>query len=576
MMHFNKIFMMKGLIPLAACSALTACVDNNYDLTDIDTTSRFTVNNLTVPVNLSEIKLKDVVNLDDNENISKIILDGNEVYAIQKGGSISTEDFCISGIHVNAPTINPTQVSLNLPPLPPVAVDLPPVELNLPEIPEQTYDIKLQNVDKALLNLNDVKTVNPINVDVELSIPSSLMSGNSVSFQDLDIKLPWGLITDNQNYDKTTGIYHIDNIPVNANGKAVISFIANGIDLGDKGSLEKHNLNINGNVGIESGKIVFNLTNVNIETNFHLDINYKVSSFDIKSFSGIIDYQMDNINIAPISLNDLPDFLDSPETVITIAKPAILVDINNPVGDYNLTGSGVIALTSNFNNGKSSVARSGEFTIGENGAKLSFCTPTEGYETVNFDDLRNILNGTEAGAEGLPNSINVNLENIRFYGDAVDFPIGSSLGNADGQYDFTAPLGFGAPSKVVYETTENGWGGEDLEDVNIQKLHITATCTTNLPVAVKLNVVPVDKDGNQIAVKEPTSLVITPNSTDEPIEIGLEAIDEQHPISAFDGVRFRAIISQDNPDNTQAIGPDLDITLKHIRATVDGYYETNF
>ncbi len=575
MMHFNKVFMMKGLIPLAACSALTACVDDNYDLTDIDTTSRFTVNNLTVPVNLSEIKIEDVVNLDDNENISKIMIDGNEVYAIKKGGSISTEDFSISGIHVQAPYINPTQVGMNLPSLPPIAVNLPPVELNLPEIPEQTYDIKLQNVDKALLALNNVKTVNPINVEVELSIPSSLMSGNSVSFQNLDIKLPWGLITDNQNYNKNTGVFHIDNIPVNANGKAVISFTADGIELGDKGILENHNLNINGNVGIESGKIVFNLTNVNIDANFNLDINYKVSSFDVKSFSGDIDYQMGDINIAPIYLSGLPDFLDSPETEIRIADPEINISINNPVGQYGLQGKGIISLTSNFNNGETTFAESEVFNIVGEEANLKFVnSPSSDTNEIGFYNLSNILTNENAG--GLPNSITVNLEDIRFYGHAVDFPIGRNFGKANGDYDFTAPLGFDSPSTVVYETTENGWGSEDLKDVNIQLLRLKAKCTTNLPVAVKLNVVPVDDNGNPIAVKEIKSLVINPKSSNEQVEFELEAIDEQHPISAFDGVRFRAIISQDDENNTQAIGPDLNITLSEIRATVDGYYETDF
>jgi len=590
-MHFNKVFLMKGLIPLAACSALTACVDDNYDLTDIDTTSRFTVNNLTVPVNLSEIKLKDVVNLDDNENISKIMLDGNEVYAIQKGGSISTEDFSISGIHVNSPSIPSTNVNILIGDLPniPGMTTIPETTFTVPlsDIPEQSYDILMDNVDAALLRLDNVKTKNPIHVEVLLKIPASMMSGNQIKFKNLTVKMPWGLMCDNTvlnaacpgaSYNPKDGILSIPELQVNSNGQASLPFEAFGLDLKsqDKGDVINQKLNIDGNVGIMSGDIELKLTNLNIPNPFTLNVDYSVSSFDIKSFSGTIDYKMDNINIAPISLNDLPDFLDSPETVITIANPAILVDINNPVGDYKLSGSGVIALTSNFKDGKSTVTRSGEFTIGENGAKLSFCTSTDGYQTVNFDGLRYILNGTGADAEGLPNSINVNLENIRFSGNAVDFPIGSSLGNADGQYDFTAPLGFGAPSKVVYETTENGWGSEDLDDVNIQRLHLTAKCTTNLPVAVKLNVVPVDKNGNSIDVKELKELVINPNKSDESIDFVIEAIDEQHPISGFDGVRFRAIISQDYKNNTQAIGPDLNIIIKEIRATVDGYYETDF
>lgn len=594
MMNFNKAFLVKGLLPIAACSALTACVDDNYDLSDIDTTSRFTVNNLTVPINLSEITLDDVVDLDDNENISKIIVDGKEVYAIQKGGDINTENFSINGIHVEAPTIPSTDVDIPIPtsvlPNMPQGTVLPnPVNIpvTLPAIPEQDYDIKLENVDKALIRLDDVKTKNPIHVEVKLQIPAGMMTGNEIAFKNLVVKMPWGLMCNdailqaacpNAQYNQETGILTIPELRVNNNGVASLPFEANGLDLSIKnmGSLgADHRLNVNGQVGIMSGEIEFTVSTLNLPSSFRLDVDYIVSSFDIASFSGNINYEMDDISIAPISLNDLPDFLDNPETEIVIANPAILVDINNPVGKFNLQGSGSVRLTSNFDNGAEIPANSDTFVIGNDGAKLSFCTPTDGYTTVPFDGLHYILNG-QSQAQGLPNSITVNLENIRFAGDAKDFPIGETFGNADGTYSFTAPLGFGNPSTVVYETSESGWGSDDLDDVNIQKISVQAFCSTNLPVGVDLQIDPIDAQGNIIPVVESTGLSVLPNSNNEMVVLEIKAKDAEHPIKGFDGVRFRAIVTQHHEDNTQAIGPDLYIKLSDLRVTVDGYYETDF
>ena len=594
MMNFNKDFFVKGLLPIAACSALTACVDDKYDLTDIDTTSRFTANNLTVPINLAEITLDDVVDFDDNENISKIIVDGKEVYAIQKGGDINTENFSINGIHVGAPTIPSTDVDIPIPtsalPNMPQGTVLPqPVSIpvTLPTIPEQDYDIKLENIDKALIRLDDVKTKKPIHVEVKLQIPASMMTGNEIAFKNLVVKMPWGLMCNNATlqtvcpnaeYNQETGILTIPELKVNNNGVASLPFEANGLDLSIKnmGNIgADHRLYVNGEVGIMSGEIEFMVSTINLPSSFRLDVDYIVSSFDIASFSGNINYVMDDISIAPISLNDLPDFLDSPETEIVIANPAILVDINNPVGKFNLKGSGSVRLTSNFDNGVEIPSNSDTFIIENDGAKLSFCTPTDGYTTVPFDGLHDILNG-QSQAQGLPNSITVNLENICFAGDAKDFPIGETFGNADGTYSFTAPLGFGNPSKVIYETTENGWGSDDLNDVNIQKISVQALCTTNLPVGVNLQINPIDAQGNLIPVQESLGLNVTAMSNNELVVLEINATDAEHPIKGFDGVRFRAVVTQYQEDNTQAIGPDLYIKLSDLRVTVDGYYETDF
>ena len=46
----NRQFLVNGLLSITAVSMMTGCVDDKYDLNDIDTTSRFTVDNLTVPI----------------------------------------------------------------------------------------------------------------------------------------------------------------------------------------------------------------------------------------------------------------------------------------------------------------------------------------------------------------------------------------------------------------------------------------------------------------------------------------------------------------------------------------------
>ncbi len=567
--------LVKGLMSITAFSMLTGCVDDKYDLTDIDKTSRFTVDNLTVPINLSEIKLENVINLDDNENIEKIPMEGGkECYAIVKEGIIDPTEFNLNGIHVNSPVLHPSEFNVNIPSgMDFSGVAIPPIPF--PEVPLQNYDFNMKDIDNALKELNDVKSANPIKIEVTLSIPQSLAGGNNgIEFQNLEIQLPWGLITKKEGYDKETGILSVAPIQVDANGKAQIALEASGLDLEGKGEIKNGNLDIEGKVGIISGEIKISVNNLTLPTSIDIRADYYVSAFDIASFSGNIDYKMENIQIEPISLSGLPDFLDSPETNIIIANPQIIVSINNPVAKYGLKGKGKIQLTSSFNNGTNIDRESSEFILEGDHSNLAFCTPKDGFTPISFDGLRDVLSASPSNPDGLPSSIKVNIKDLNFAGDVTDFPLGY-VGSADGIYGFEAPLGFGEGSKVIYETTEGDWGSDDLDKVNINKIHLKANCTTNLPVGVQLRLYPVDRQGNVIPVKEESALFsVDPKCTNAPVELTIESVNGT--IHGFDGIKFRAYVSQDDINNTEALGPDLFIKLDAIRVTVDGYYETDF
>lgn len=586
--------LVNGLLSLTAVSLITGCVDDKYDLTDIDTTSRFTVNDLTVPVNLSQIKLDNVINLDGNENITN---DGKE-YSIQKSGEINNTEFDLGTISVAAPYIKPTTIHIGLDGLPVrpgtyihTSVELGPI--NIPASEMVNYEFKMDHVHKALEVLKNVKTKQPLKVEVVLSIPQELVGANNkISFQDLNLQLPWGLEVEESNdytYYPDNGLLNVNTLTVNQDGKATLDIMAYGLELGEqKGTITNGQLTISGPVGVLGGKINLNVQNITLPNSLDIIANYSVSSFELKSFSGKINYNMDAINIAPISLSDLPDFLDNPDTKLFIANPQITVGIHNPIGTYNngkneaekLIGKGSISLTSNFKNGISEERSSDLFELEGEESKFAFCTPEDGYTYIPFDGLRNVLTALKKNENpenykgiGLPESIQVNIHDINFSGDVTDFPIGY-IGSAWGNYEFNAPLGFGQWSSVVYETTEGDWGSEDIEKVNIKNLHLSALCSTDLPVSLDLSIIPVDKNGNEIAVKENKVFNVPAMSNNEPVELIIEAVNGG-TISGFDGVKFKATVKQD-ANNTQALGPNLYIQLDNLRVTVDGYYQTDF
>ena len=591
--------LVNGLLSLTAVTMMTGCVDDKYDLSDIDTTSRFTVDNLTVPVNLSEIKLKNVVNLDDNDLIEKVVIDGRECYSIVKTGNIDPKEFSIDKVNVTVPKINPSSINIGLGGLPVPPGTYIPVEfehsLDVPASDMVDYSFNMNNVPEALIWLKNIKTT-PIKVKVTLSIPKTLLgTNNEFSFQALKLKLPQDLmgVSGVTSYNPETGDVTISNVAVGSDGTASIEVVANGLDLGEKGKVIDNKLGINGNVGVLGGRINLKIKDITLPDNLNIGVDYEVSPFTIESFSGQIDYKMDDIKINPISLSDLPDFLNNPETNIIIANPQIKVNIVNPVAKYGLVGKGRLTLSSQFKEGNPVIRSSDVFNLadhdGDGICGLTFAPKVnEGDpDMCAFTGLGYVLTMLDenpaaiSGGWGLPESISVAIEDLSFAGNVTDFPLGN-IGSASGDYSFNAPLGFESGSTVFYETTEDGWGSEDLDKVNIKTINLTAVCTTDLPVSIQLRVVPVDRHGNDIAVIEDNlNFEVPANATKHPVSLKIQAKDGT-TIKDFDGMRFRAIIGQHSPwypegdGTTEAIGPDLLIKLDDVRVTVDGYYETDF
>jgi hypothetical protein len=51
----------------------------------------------------------------------------------------------------------------------------------------------------------------------------------------------------------------------------------------------------------------------------------------IKTFSGTVNYEVDNINVSPVDLSDLPDFFRDSESQIGLVNPQIYLSLTNPI-----------------------------------------------------------------------------------------------------------------------------------------------------------------------------------------------------------------------------------------------------
>lgn len=320
--------------------------------------------------------------------------------------------------------------------------------------------------------------------------------------------------------------------------------------------------------------------------------DYTLSDFEITAFSGSIEYDFEGIDIDPVYLNDIPDFLSCEGTNILLANPQIYLSVNNPIAQYSLNCNAGLSLTSkrpdapanlqslsystdspiivNHTGGDSEVH---QFVLAPSNLKLN--VPT-GYNKNNltftpFSSLSNVLAvpSNPTGYSELPESIDIKLTDAKVPLQKVtDFKLGVKLDPVDGSYQLIAPLALKEGSLIIYSDTQDGWNDEDVDALTIEELTLTALADNNTPLDAEIVAYPLDVNGDRIKNVKITSNVLKASSQGVQLEIKLEGV-----ITHLDGVTFEARVK---PGSDDALAPSQTIVLNNIRAKVSGYYTKKF
>lgn len=588
----------------ASCLLLTGCIDDNYDLSDIDTTSEVKVDNLTLPINIDKMKLDNVFSLEDNSNIKIVDVNGERFYALTQTGEFKSQPIEIQSIHIAKPGITPTHTDLVLPwnsqsKRRRAQGDIPDIE-NIPILSSNTpFKYAASGLDPAIYGMNAIYTTN-----TTLTISATIQGADIkfVELKDLYFQLPTGLeVTDlprNASYNHVNGVLYMPSLK-SANGHDVsLSLTIDKMDLTsvnpkltfdkDKGSMD-----IDGTLGLKEGSLLLNTkeilqNGIQLPQSLSIDIKYDLSAIDVIGLSGNIDYTLEGIDIAPVSIGDLPDFLKGEGTNIKVANPQLYLSLNNPIGDQKLyyeTGFKLTALRDNGmapqvfepdNNAKirvlynKGVTGPYNFLLAPNPKSAQvpegFANPTP----VGFSSLSNILSVPEADAAQatLPERIKIEVVKPGIPDQHTDyFPLGRQLTPVEGKYELIAPFGFKEGTVVIYEDTEDGWSDDDLKHLTVTEMTITATVDNDAPVSAQLESYAINTTGAKIG--DLASNVIEASKKDQSLTITLKG-----EIKDLDGIHIRAIMR--SGDDQKPLAPDQTLTFKNVRVTVSGNYTKDF
>ena len=195
---------------VAVLMSLVSCIDDNYDLGDIDSTVEVKVVDLVVPLNLDEITLSSLISLDEGGEIREI---GGE-YVFVKEGEFASDDVVISPISIAAPYIAPTYMEIGIPSEFQVGNDVligsgRTLSLDMVQV-KTLFDAIAEGVTP------EIKAIDRVGLDFSVTMTFKLngLAGvvKSYRYRDLKMQLPRGIkcSVDKGSFDASTGIYKLD------------------------------------------------------------------------------------------------------------------------------------------------------------------------------------------------------------------------------------------------------------------------------------------------------------------------------------------------------------------------------
>ncbi len=585
------------VLPLAAAFLAVGCVDDNYDLANIDTSVEVPVNDLVIPVNFNPVTLNSIIDLDNSESITKEkTSDGKEIYVYTYSGDFGegSKDIRINDFKVNAPKdINPSVVHVNLLDNAQARRKVPGlgnvISYNMNHMSTK-FSYKINDVDSKVSEIESVVTPK-VTFSTSLSMPKDVMgSCKEIEIKNVKMKFPKGLYTTVTTgaksslgkYDAETGELTIPSFKT-TDGKIDVTLTAEIIDIEDLGiKLKDNKFDFDGEIIVDSGQLdlITDKDLMSFPTNFDVDIDYDFSSFEITKFSGVIDYNIDAPDFKPADLTDIPDFLAQDETKIKLANPQIYISIDNTCAPYGLGGSAGLEITPIRNDVDGNPIKMDEkivighnkgvgpykYAISPEGKDLQPIAEYSDATKYLFSELGNVLYGN-----GLPQKLEVDFIDPKIEGQATNFPLGQNIPSVKGNYTFRAPLALADGSQIVYSGTEDDWHSDALEDLYVRTLELTANVTSTVPLAVKLTANILDKEGKHIGVA--TANEVPAMAQNYPLTITITPDAGSDFISGIDGIFYEAwAISNTPADEAEALSPDQTLKLDDIRAKVSGKY----
>lgn len=496
----SKLFLILGT---AAVVGFSGCTDNDYDLSEIDSTIGIGGDGLEIPSLSTEIiPLKDVLELEANGSVVEDEVSGDYVFR-QSGADVAPVHPFIDKITV----AEQNSVSNDL-------------ELTFSSasgsrrrsatraggqsvvadgwIQAFTYE---GNKPEEVVDLYEAEVSSKVTLDIDFSDVKSVVS----KFDQIEVDMPAFMTINNvkcggyafeQSGSKLTlkNVYTSSNMTITADITS-LNFKAKDTSYGSL-SISGGKVKMEGKVHVTAVASSFNSGAGTTGRKISSVMN--MSKFVVNAATGKFNPEIALSDLGNIKVSGIPDFLQGGNVVVDLYNPQIKLTVTSDM-DVPGTLNGVIK---SFKNGQLlATVNVDNIPIDANKTStICICRRSEGVS--GFDHVLTNPNLSKL-IETIPDNITFSANASADQTNNYRFELGHNY-TVQPAYSVDAPIAFGENASIEYRDTLDGWN-DNIKDFELAEgayVNMDASIKSCVPAYMTVSAVPVDVNGNAISADE--------------------------------------------------------------------------
>lgn len=496
----SKLFLILGT---AAVVGFSGCTDNDYDLSEIDSTIGIGGDGLEIPSLSTEIiPLKDVLELEADGSVVEDEISGDYVFR-QEGAQVAPVHPFIDKINVaeqntvsndielvfSSPSGTRRRHATRVGGESIVAdgwIQAFTYEGNKPEEVVELSEAEVSSTITLSIDFSDVKSVVSKFDQIEVDMPAFMTIANvncgGYAFEQSGSKLTLKNVYTSSNMTITADITSL-NFKEKDTSYGSLSISGGKVKMEGKVHVTAVASSFNSGAGT-TGRKISSVMNM--------------SKFVVNAATGKFNPEIALSDLGNIKVSGIPDFLQGGNVVVDLYNPQIKLTVTSDM-DVPGTLNGVIK---SFKNGQLlATVNVDNIPIDANKTStICICRRSEGVS--GFDHVLTNPNLSKL-IETIPDNITFSANASADQTNNYRFELGHNY-TVQPAYSVDAPIAFGENASIEYRDTLDGWN-DNIKDFELAEgayVNMDASIKSCVPAYMTVSAVPVDVNGNAISADE--------------------------------------------------------------------------
>lgn len=297
-----------------------------------------------------------------------------------------------------------------------------------------------------------------------------------------------------------------------------------------------------------------------------LRVDVESDLMNIESVVAVVDPKVD-IEIKPIELNDMPDFLTENEVMLDLTDPRVFITLSNPSPlAVELSGTLIARKTDK----EDKMVNIPVITVPDNNTEFKICINQikDGQEgDINYVKVE----GLSSIIENIPEEIEMTEVKTQVVQEPVTINLGEEF-TVETDYRIDTPLMFGPRTTINYSEAIDGWDA-DLEDAEFSCIEASMVVINEIPLGISLTADAIDKEGNKLSnVTVDMNANVKSGSMGNPTsqEVVFSVTTSDGNIKGLDGIKLYIKANASENTSSVALNENQSIQITDLKLSLKG------